>query len=186
MKNNFTSLFAVLMILAATFLRIANIEMGLFHLVPMAVISLFSGAVLKNKSLAIGVPVVAMFMSDLFLQFTQGAGFYGVAQFFVYGALILISILGTKMGDMKTTKVLGYTVGSSLLFWLVSNLGVFAGGWYGYSFSGLMTTYAMAIPFLENEMATNLFINSIVSDLIGSGILFGSYALVQKESLKFI
>lgn len=184
MKNNVTTLFAVLMILAATLLRIANIELGMFHLVPMAAISLFSGAVLKNKSLAIGVPMIAMFISDLFLQFTQGAGFYGVAQLFVYGALVLVSILGTTMKDLKTSKILGYSLGGSLLFWVISNLGVFAGGWYGYSFSGLMATFAMALPFLENEMATNLFVNSFVSDILGSSILFGSYALVAKTQIK--
>lgn len=184
MKNNYTTWFAVFMIVAASFMRILNVELGVFHLVPMAVISLFSGAVLKNKSLAIGIPLISMFVSDLFLQAFNGTGFYGVAQIFVYGALLSVALLGTQMKNLKALNVLGYTLGSSMLFWVISNLGVFAGGWYGYSVEGLMNTFAMALPFLKNDMATNLFVNAFVSDFIGAAVLFGSYVYVTNKNLK--
>jgi hypothetical protein len=56
---------------------------------------------------------------------------------------------------------------------------VFFGGYYGISFHGLATTYLMAIPFYT-PTGTSMFLNSFVGDLMFSGILFGSYALVSR------
>lgn len=185
MKSNNTNtiIFCAAMIVLAAFLRISNVEIGVFNLVPLAAMSLFSGAVIRNKSLAYMIPLGALLISDTYLHFTKGIGFYGIAQVFVYIGMMLVTLLGTSIKNFKSISLLGYTLSGSLLFWVVSNLGVFAEGWYGYSLTGLMNTFMMAIPFLENEMATQLFVNSIVSDMIMSVVLFGAYKLVAKNAI---
>jgi hypothetical protein len=57
------------------------------------------------------------------------------------------------------------------LFFLISNFGVWTSGtMYTKDFSGLLTCYTMAIPFFKN---------SLMSDLIYCGILFGSFEFAQ-------
>ncbi len=184
-KKNLTTdiIIVVALILIIVIMRLANVTVYKFHLVPMAALSLFAGFVLHNKSLAFLVPLGAYILTDTYLEYTNGAGegFYGISQIFVYAGMMLVALLGTQIKRLKAMRVLGFTIGGSLLFWLVSNFGVFAAGYYGYSFSGLATTYVAALPFIKNEMATQLFFNAILSDLVCSVIVFGIYALVQKN-----
>lgn len=184
-KKNLTTdiLIVVALILVLVVMRLANITVYKFHLVPMAAISLFAGFVLRRKSLALLVPFGAYLVTDLYLEITNaaGGGFYGISQVFVYVGMMLVALLGTQLKRLKAMRVLGFTIGGSLLFWLVSNLGVFAAGYYGYSFSGFVNTYIAALPFVNNEIGTQLFFNAVFSDLICSAIIFGVGALIQKS-----
>lgn len=170
------------LILAAAISRIINAETHWYNFAPLVAISLFSGAVLKNKSYAYILPLAAYFISDLYIQLVHHNGFYGISQFFVYGGMALVVALGTFMKKISAFRVLGFTVGGSLLFWVISNFGVFLGGYWGAGLEGLSTTYLMALPFYTKE-GTNLFFNSIIGDLIFSGVLFGAYALIKNKVL---
>lgn len=169
------------LILAAVAARIVNAEAHLYNLAPVAALSLFSGAVLKNKSYAYIIPLASYFISDLYFQLTAGTGFYGISQFFVYGGMALVVLLGTRMGQPKALKVFGFSIAGSLLFWLVSNFGVFMGGYWGTGLQGLSTTYLMALPFYSHN-GTTFFLNAFLGDLIFSGVLFGAYALLKPRT----
>lgn len=184
-NNNFRVLsLCAGLILVAVVSRILNAEMHWYNFGPLVAISLFSGAVLKNKSYAYLLPLAAYFISDVYLQLVHQNGFYGISQFFVYGAMILVVALGSLMKKVQALNVLGFTVGGSLLFWTISNLGVFFSGYYGLNLQGLINTYLAAIPFYQKDgVSTGLFFNAIVGDLIFSGALFGIYALVKSRIL---
>lgn len=174
MKSNKTSIFlATGLILMAGAARIMNHEMQLYNLAPVGALGLFSGAVLKDKRYAYLLPMLALLIGDLYIQFfTSWAGFYGISQIFVYAAMMLVTFLGTKMGQPRSYKVLGFSVAGSLLFFLVSNFGVWLDPVMPYSkdLSGLTTTYIMGIPFFKYTFA---------GDLAGSIVLFGAYYLLQ-------
>lgn len=184
-QNNQTRniLLCAALIFVAAIWRIVNAEMQWYNLAPLVAIGLFSGAVLKNKSYAYILPLAAYFISDAYMQLAHGNGFYGISQFFVYGGMALVVALGTFMKKQSALNVLGYSIGGSLLFWLVSNLGVFFSGYYGFSFSGFVNTYVMALPFLDKTgMSTNLFFRAIAGDLIFTSIIFSAYALLKTKS----
>ncbi|HET8573148.1 MAG TPA: DUF6580 family putative transport protein [Edaphocola sp.] len=181
-KNTFTILSCTALVMLAVISRIINTETHWYGFAPVVAISLFSGAILKNKAYAYLLPLAVYLLSDIFLGlFTGTQGFYGISQFFVYGAMALVVLLGTGMRRPKPLRILGFTLGGSAIFWIVSNLGVFAAGYYGYSFEGLTTTYLMAIPFYT-PMGSGMFINAFVGDLLFSGLLFGIYALISQYS----
>lgn len=181
-KNTFTILSCTILVVLAVVSRIINTETHWYGFAPVVAISLFSGALLKNKGYAYLLPLAAYLLSDIFLAlFTDTQGFYGLSQFFVYGAMALVVLLGTQMRRPKALRILGFTLGGSAIFWIVSNLGVFAAGYYGYSFAGLSTTYLMAIPFYT-PMGTDMFVNAFVGDLLFSGLLFGAFALLSQYS----
>ena len=130
---------------------------------PITGIALFSSKKINNKLYGIFLPIIPLFISDLFI----GLSFINI---FVYLSFIIIYFLGTISAkiDVKTVFL------SSVVFFILTNLGV----WYlGYpkNIEGLITCFTLAIPF---------FINTILGDLFYSFILFRSYKAVEK--LKFI
>src|SRR5690606_22006018 len=175
-----TFLLCAALVILAVISRLLNAEMHWYNFSPIIAMSLFSGSLLKRKSIAYLLPLLAYLISDVYLQISAGTGFYGVSQFFVYGAMALVVLLGTSMRRPNVLSVFGYSVGSALLFWVVSNFGVFLGGYWGTGLSGLFQTYYMALPFLTPN-GTELFFNSLVGTLIFSSIMFGIYALAKNK-----
>ena len=131
---------------------------------PVAAIALFSGVYLSKKYAFI-VPLALMIVSDIFL------GMHNVV-IFTWGGFALATALGLWLKNRKS--VLGIavaSVASSVLFYLISNFGVWLMGWYPRTLPGLLDCYVMAIPFLRNfTLAT----------LIYAGVFFGLYELVAR------
>jgi hypothetical protein len=140
---------------------------------PVGALALFGGAKLKNKYAAILAPVAIMAMTDFYL------GFHKLI-LFTWGSMALVALIGfwvrKKYGLGRIA--LG-TLAGSILFFVITNFGVYLEGWYGYNFSGLVQTYVMAIPF---------FRNSLMGDVFYSAVFFGCYELViywRKKYLAF-
>jgi hypothetical protein len=174
MKRNYTNIaLAAGLILVAALARIVNREMGMFNLAPVAAVGLFSGAVIKDKRLSYLMPLLAMFIADVYFQlFTKVQGFYGQEQWFVYGGMVLVTLLGTFLKNRNALNVLAFSLAGSGLFFLVSNFGSYLSGMYGQGFNAMVTTYTMAIPFFKNTVA---------SDLVWNTVLFGVYFLAQRS-----
>ena len=173
MKRNYTNIIlAAVLILLAAAMRIINRELHLYNLAPICAVGLFAGSIIKDKRYAYLLPLLSMFIADIYFQFfTSVTGFYGIEQLLVYISMVLVTFLGTKMGNVTGVKVVGYSLISSLIFFVVSNFGSFLKGWYGLDFNGLVTTYTVAIPFFKN---------TVTSELTGAIVLFGAYFLGQK------
>ncbi len=181
MKNNRLSIIiAVGLIMMAGVARIVNHEMHLYNFAPVCALGLFAGAVIKDKRIALLLPILAQLMGDVYISlFTQWQGFYGIEQVCVYASLLLVTLMGAGMGQPKALKVLGFTLGGALVFFLLSNFGVWLSMefgkvdlyHYGKGFSGLVNTYAAAIPFFKN---------TLIGEFCGSILLFGAYYLLQQ------
>ncbi len=176
-RTNINIILAIFLILIAATSRIINAQLHAANFVPIAAISLFSGAIIKDKRLAFLVPLMGQFLGDVFFQlFTHIPGFYDLAgQLFNYGALIGVTALGVGMKQPKALTTLAYLFGASTLFFLISNFGYFAGGWNGYGFTGLVKTYIDGVPFFKYTLA---------GDMTGGVLLFGGYFLLQQALLK--
>ncbi len=175
-KNNTNTIIAIFLVLIAATARVGSASLQLPNFVPIAAISLFSGAILKEKrALAFLIPLLGQFLADVYFQFfTFVPGFYwAVDQLFTYGAIAAAAGLGLTMKQQKPMSILGYTLGASGIFFVVSNFGYFAHGWNGYTFQGLVKTYIDAIPFYKN---------SFIADMAGSILLFGTYILFLHDA----
>ena len=132
---------------------------------PLIAIGLFGGAYIHNRSLAVLIPIGAMFLSDLFL------GFHGTV-YFVYGSLLLVTILGMLL--IKKITIRNYTIAalsSSFLFFLITNFGVWlTSSYYPKNIQGILSCYTMALPFLGNTLA---------GTLLYSSVMFGGYELLK-------
>ena len=176
-RNNIDILLAIFLVLIALTSRVVNAGLHIPNIVPIAAISIFSGAVIKDKRLAFLVPLLGQFLADVYFQFfTNVPGFYwAVDQLFTYIAIAGATALGTTMKQHKPLTVFGYTIGAAAIFFIISNLGYFAHGWNGYSVAGLIKTYVDGIPFFKYTLA---------GDMVGGVLLFGGYFFVQQSLMK--
>jgi hypothetical protein len=161
--------------------RILTNEMQIWNFTAIGASALFAGVILKEKRYAYALPLITLFLTDLFFQlFTNIQGFYGPQMFFVYGAFLLITWIGTRMKKVNTLTILLASIGSGMVFFIISNFGMWLlGTMYPHTLGGLITCYAAAIPFFRNDLFGNFFLNTIMGNVFYSGILFGGYALIK-------
>ena len=89
-KNNL--LIGTILVAFAAILKVSTFPHSIN---PIIAISLFSGAILKDKKLAFFMPLLAMFVSDIMLElFNIAPGFYGIGQVGNYASLLLVTALG--------------------------------------------------------------------------------------------
>ncbi|MEK7109705.1 MAG: DUF6580 family putative transport protein [Patescibacteria group bacterium] len=135
---------------------------------PIGGLALFSGANFKNKT-ALLIPLIAMFISDIFLGFHKTIPF-------VYLSFIIIALIGRSIKNNKWSSLAKASLVSSVLFFLITNFGVWATGtMYPKNLSGLTQSYVMGIPF---------FRNTIISDLFYSFSFFYGYRFLSSFNLK--
>ena len=117
---------------------------------PIGGLALFSGANFKNKT-ALLIPLSAMFISDIFLGFHKTMPF-------VYLSFIIIALIGGLIKTNKWKSLLKASLISSVLFFLITNFGVWAtGSMYQKNLSGLIQSYVMGLPFFRNTIISDLF-----------------------------
>jgi len=143
------------------------------NFVPVGAMALFGAAALPKRWLAFAVPLVAFYLSDLVLNNVVYAAYYEGFQWgmswFTAGAILLMVALGTGMLrnlPFSWSRIGGAAIGATMIFFLVTNFGVWAGGaMYPKTFAGLLAAFGAGLPFL---------LNSLLANLVFSGILFGA------------
>lgn len=142
------------------------------NIVPIAALMLFGGTYLPKKILFL--PLLSLLISDYFI------GFYGTDMLYVYGSFIITGLIGFWIRSHKKPQfVIGGALTSSVLFFLITNFGVWAppNNWYPHDLNGLIKSYTMALPF---------FRNSLIGDLGYTILLFGGYELAQKFTRRYL
>lgn len=140
---------------------------------PVAAMALFGGAYLTNKRLAILLPLAAMFVSDCLLELTTGWGFHNTLVY-VYVGFIITSLIGISLRSrMGVGSILTASILSSIVFFLITNFGVWAQSGFQLGAAGLTSTYVLGIPFFGPTLLGDLFFNAI---------LFGAFALAQRKA----
>jgi hypothetical protein len=154
----------VLVIAAAALMRILPHPPNVS---PIAAMALFAGAQLADRRLAYLVPFSAMLLSDLVLGFHGQMGL-------VYGSFAAMVWLGGRIADrQRALPVLAATLGGTAVFFLVTNLGVWAfDGLYPRTWDGLVICYVAALPFLQN---------SLLGNLLYAALLFGGWRLAERR-----
>jgi hypothetical protein len=153
---------------------------------PQLAMALFAGAMIKNRKWAFLLPVLSLFIKDLFYQALYLAGGSSLPGFYegqwqnyvVFGLMVIVGFA------IKKANLLNIFIGSLVtptVYFILSNLVLWA-GWTGTrglgrpkTWNGLMLCYNDALPFYRT---------SVYATLVFSLILFGSYFLIRKYSSK--
>jgi hypothetical protein len=145
---------------------------------PVEAIALFGGAYFASRSLAIAVPLAAMLASDFALALIHGgtyATYFATTSFWlVYACIVLSTMLGFGLrAKVNGTRVLGYSLAGSVLFFLVTNFAAWIGSsMYPQNAAGLMASYIAGIPFFQGTLLGTLFF---------SALLFGGFSLLRRR-----
>ena len=130
------------------------------NVAPITAVALFAGTHFSRKHWAIFMPILAMLVTDVFLGFSMITPI-------VYLAFVGVTALGFVLKKVN----IGTVLLSSLLFFVVTNLGV----WFLYyplTPEGLMTCFTLALPF---------FGYAVVGDLFFSAALLFGYRYAAKR-----
>ena len=155
---------------------------------PIGALALFAGAMLIRFRYAWLVPVFGLLVGDLLVSlikgyplWTQSAGF-AIQRIFDLGAFVLITWGGYRyLGKTRAALRVGaFALGSSAIFFLLSNFGVWAisqfqpeaGLSYPPTLAGLIDCYTLGLPFYRG---------TLLGDLFYSGIFFGLAALANRQ-----
>jgi len=150
-----------------------------YNFAPIGAMALFGGAYFGKRWRAFLVPLAALFISDLVVNyaFYQEFVLFHEMAIWVYGAFALNVIIGSSLiKKVKISTVTTASVSAALLYYIITNFGVWAmpGIMHIYPMTpaGLAACYIAGIPYLWGSVAGNLFY---------SAILFGVFELAQRR-----
>jgi hypothetical protein len=139
----------------------------LSNFVPFAALAL-CGAVYFPGKLKFALPIGALFVSDLVLNYSYGASLVDPHTASRYFALALVGLLGYALHNRASLKtLLPASLLGSTIFYLITN--VFA--WlsdpgYAKTLAALVQALTVGLPQYSATPAWMFFRNSIISDLL--------------------
>ena len=158
----YRTILALAMIVLAAVLRIVPHP---WNFAPIGAMALFSGAIIRDRRLALLFPLLTLFAGDLFI------GFHKLIPL-VYASTLVSVALGFLLRGRKTRgRIAGVTLLGAIQFFLVTNFGV----WlfldaFPKTAAGLVACYSAGVP---------LFWNTLASDALYVILLFGGFSLAE-------
>ena len=171
----------VLLVLVGAQLRIWRQDLPNFA--PVAALAMFAGYYFRSWLLALCLPLSIMAISDLSI------GGYDWRMMAVVYAMLALPVAfrtllrrhlsldrgGLRSASLAVTGLVGCSLASSLLFFLVTNFGCWL--WfdmYEHSVVGLARCYTLALPFFRYTLGGDLFF---------AVLLFSGYAIASQVRL---
>ncbi len=152
---------------------------------PAEGITIFGVAYLGRRHLSIIMPLILMYITDFIINntiarayFTESEGIIWYSNYMIFNVISLVLVVLATSVILKKVNVMsvfGSAVVASVIFFLVSNFGVLFSptSIYTKDINGLMQSYAAGLPF---------FRTSLLSNLLFTGIIFGSYYFITSLS----
>ncbi len=161
----YRTLLALAIVVLAAALRIAPHP---WNFTPVGAMALFSGAILKDRRLAMFFPLLTLFAGDVFI------GLYSYKLMLVVYASFLVSVaIGFFLRDRRTAgRIAGATLLGAIQFFLVTNFAVWAADLsFPHTKAGLLACYAAGVPF---------FWNTLAGDAVYAVLFFGGFTLAER------
>tara|TARA_B100000787_G_scaffold160229_1_gene139092 strand:+ start:718 stop:1206 length:489 start_codon:yes stop_codon:yes gene_type:complete len=98
--------------------------------------------------------ILSFLITDLFI------GFHGVT-LFTWGSVIVIGLSSKFFLTSKLSRIMGALTGA-VIFFVITNFGVWSLGAYGYTIEGLMACYTLALPFFGNTLVSTITFAAII------------------------
>lgn len=144
-------------------------------------VALLSGKYFNRKVYSYAIPLITLWISDLILnhfiypEYSSGWQSW-IGDTWTYLGFGLTILIGSQFIRMVSTlNVMQSAIISSLVFFLISNFGVWTqGSLYPKNFSGLFAAYIAGIPY---------FWSSLLANVIFSLIFFNGYELILQKRL---
>ena len=101
--------------------------------------------------------IISFAITDFFIGFHN-------TMIFTWGSVILIALISNYFKISIFRRIFGSLLGA-LIFFVVTNFGVWSLGSYGYSVEGLINCYFLAIPFFAYSAISTFMFSVIIETL---------------------
>ena len=109
-------------------------------------LAIFAGAMFRDRRLALGVPLAALFLSDLAIELHSHIPV-------VYASFAVSVLLGRWLATSRTVPgVAGATLLGAVQFFVVTNFACWV-QFYPHTLEGLAECYALGVPYFRNSLA---------------------------------
>ena len=102
--------------------------------------------------------IISFFLTDLII------GFHNTL-FFTWGSVLVIGIVSNFFRKNLSFRLIGAII-SVLIFFILTNFGVWCTGYYGYNLEGFIICYTLALPFLGNTLISTILFSIIIEGLL--------------------
>ena len=102
----------------------------------------------------IPIVILALFFTDLIIGFHS-------TMFFTIGSVALIGLISKIFNKSILLRLFGALMGA-VIFFILTNFGVWASGSYGYTLNGFISCYLLAIPFFGYSIISTIIFSSII------------------------
>jgi hypothetical protein len=152
--------------IAAGFLIHSGTALWLSNFAPMAAIALCGAAYFPAK-FKFTVPLGALFVSDLVLNYIYGAPLLQAQMLGHYVALLLVGLIGFAMQDRASLKTLlpASILGSTIFYLIVNTFSWLSDLGYAKNLSGFIQAQTVGLPAYSSTPTWMFFRNTILSDL---------------------
>lgn len=152
---------------------------------PLSAISLFGAAFYYKRYQAIVIPILFIWLSDLWVNNVIYSSYFDKFTWFYPGfywqylSYIFIALIGFFLLKVINLKaILFSSLSSSILFFLISNFGVwFSTEMYPKTTNGLLMCYIAGIPYLQG---------TLLGDLVYSLIFIGGFNIAYNKISAYI
>ena len=127
---------------------------------PILAAAIFAPYIVNDRWIAIAVPLMAMFIGDVFIGFHP-------YMLWVYGSIAMSTVISRwAMQFGKYLPLATMTLISSVLFFIVTNFAVWImWDYYPNTLEGLIMCYTMAIPFFQNTLLSTVVYTALIASL---------------------
>ena len=102
--------------------------------------------------------LVSFAITDLIIGFHSSV-------FFTWGSVIVIGLFAKYFTNNILSRILGALSGA-VIFYLLTNFGVWFGGMYSQNFNGLIESYIMGLPFFGYSLISTFLFSAVIESVI--------------------
>ena len=101
--------------------------------------------------------LISFAITDLIIGYHSGTHW-------TWGSVLLIGLVSQFFTKNIKTRLFG-ALNGALIFFLITNFGVWTSGMYGYTYTGLYTCFVFAVPFFAYSLISTLLFSVIIESL---------------------
>ena len=91
-------------------------------------------------------------------------GFHSIMPF-TFGSIILIGLISNYFNKSIIYRIMGALIGA-LIFFIITNFGVWTLGSYGYDLNGIVLCYTLALPFFAYSIISTIIFSVVIETVL--------------------
>lgn len=136
---------------------------------PLGAMFILGGLYLGRDLRWMAAPFAGLLISDVVLNLAFDGKPIHFDHFFDWAAFAVIAFVGRWAADRTLASRIGALVATPVIFFLISNFGVWAAGGYPQTPGGLAACYIAALPFFHGTLLGDLLFGGVILAAIEAG-----------------